>query len=170
MPTYNREGSKLRAAALAVLAAAVPNLTFAGHAAATTINYYNALKAITKRVAGVTVRPEKERPCVILQTLDGMEIVKTLNNKRVPLILLVETNADADEDKSDDDPEANHDALVAAVFDGMNDEAIVASLTAAVSEFTVFDVIDMGELDVEAEDGALKTAHRWDVICANSSL
>jgi len=170
VPTYNREGSKLRAAAKAVVSAAVATLTFSGHAAPTTVNHYNALRARNKRAASVTTNQEKVLPCVSYQTLDGEEVVKTLGTKRVPLILLIESSADSDDELANDDPEANHDDLVSAVFDAINDDATPASLSSALSDFHVLDVIDMGELDVEAEDGRFKTAHRWDVVCANTDL
>jgi hypothetical protein len=148
----------------------VAAITLPGHASAVALNCYNGHRARTKRTDGATSSQEKDRPCVSLTTLDGSEVVKTLGNKRVPLVVLVESSADADEDLDNDDPEANHTALVEAVFDVINDDTFAASLSSAVDEFTVFDVIDMGEMECEAEDGALKTAHRWDVICANAAL
>ncbi len=166
----NREGSKLRAAALAVVSAAVPTLTFANHADPTVINCYSALRARRVIAGSVATEQSKALPCVSFQTLDGQEIIYGTGNKRVPLVLLIESSADADDDLPDDDPAANHDALVSAICDVLNDEDIAATLTAAGVEFYAFQAFDMGELDCEAEEGVFKTAHRWDVVCANANL
>ena len=168
---YNRLASKARAAIRNTVAAAVPTITFAGHTAPTVVNHYDAYTPRTTRESGETVAPSKESPCVSYTTNDNTPEIHGTGNKRVPCMIRVESRSDADESLDDDDPKANHDELVAAVFDVVMDEAIAATLSAATDEFHVYEVFDMGESSEEIDEGNIfVTTRHIDLVCCPVSL
>jgi len=112
--------------------------------------------------AGLTVDELLTPYCVCACVSAGEEVVRNTGIYRVSVQIMVVSSAD-------DSTLANHRSLVATIFDAFQYDTVEATLSAAVSDFHVYDVFYNG-FESSVEERKLINQLNVDMVCCASDI